>query len=119
MLNGDGYTSVMDWNRSRKPSVGLGLLRWQAGVFAVVLGFVTLAPRPGSATLLLTLAGPGPDQTLVREIARGAAIAGKGPAGGTLLVHAQPGIGLRALLEGTLAIRVPESLCSGSGMTNG
>lgn len=102
----------MDVDRLQKSPAGSGLLRWQAGIFAVILGFVVLVPRPDAATLLLPLAGHGRNATLTREISRGAAIAGNGPAGSVIVIHAQQGIGLRALQDGVLAIHVPEILCT-------
>ena len=102
----------MDLNRLHKSSAGYGLLRWQVGIFVAILGFVILAPRPDSAILLLPLVGHGESATLEWEISRGAAIAGKGPAGGIVLVRAQQGIGLRALKDGVLAIQIPQFLCN-------
>lgn len=96
----------------RKSSAGNGLLGWQAGIFGAILGFVILAPRPDSATLLLPLVGHDQTATLEWEISRGAAIAGNGPAGGIILVRAQQGIGLRAIRDGVLAIQIPQLLCN-------
>lgn len=95
------------------------LLRWQAGALAAIIGITLLAPRQNSATLLLPLAGDTDPAILKQEIRRGAAIAGSGPAGGTVLVNAQHGIGLRALQFGLLAIRIPTDLCSFTETANG
>lgn len=71
-----------------------------------------LAPRPGTATLLVPLVGHGQTAALAWEVSRGAAIAGNGPAGGIVLVRAQRGIGLRALRDGVLAIQIPQFMCN-------
>lgn len=96
-----------------------GMLRWQASVLAAIIGIVALSPRPDSAALILPLAGHASLATLQQEIQHGAAIAGPGPAGGTILLNARPGIGLRALRAGLLAIRIPAALCSNTEIANG
>lgn len=102
----------MDLDRLQKSSAGNGLLRLQVSIFVAILGFVMLAPRPGSAILLLPLVVNGETATLEWEISRGAAIAGKGPAGSIVLVRAHQGIGLRAIKDGVLAIQIPQLLCN-------
>jgi len=95
------------------------LLLWQTSAFAVIIGIVVLSPRADSATLLLPLAGNAELPILQQEIRQGAAIAGTGPAGGTVLLNARQGIGLRALQAGLLAIRIPAGMCSNTEIANG
>jgi len=95
------------------------LLRWQASAFAVIIGVVVLSPRADSATLLLPFAGDAGLAVLQQEIRHGAAIAGSGPAGGTVLLNARQGIGLRALQAGLIAIRIPADMCSNTETANG
>lgn len=109
----------MQGNGSQDWGISTHLLRWQIGALVVIVGTTLLAPRQDAATLLVPLAGNTDGTILKQEIRRGAAIAGSGPAGGTVLFNTQQGIGWRALQSGLLAIRIPADLCSNTEIANG
>ncbi|MBX9885716.1 MAG: hypothetical protein K2X68_12175 [Novosphingobium sp.] len=80
-------------------------------VLAVVVALAELAPRPGLAALYLPLVPARHHAALDWALARGAALNGTGPLGGLVLTAPPPGLGLRALREGALAIAIPSFLC--------
>lgn len=98
---------------------GTGWLKWQAALVAAVFTITALAPASGAAVLYVPLANAPRDSALAWALEHGAALAGTGPAGSVMLLNAQTGFGWRALREGALAIRIPESLCKGAGKADG
>ncbi|MEO0033631.1 MAG: hypothetical protein RIS94_3389 [Pseudomonadota bacterium] len=93
----------------------LGWLHWQAAIVAVAFAITALAPAPGAAVLYLPLAGHVRGGALDWALHHGGALAGVGPGGGVLMMNVQTGFGWRALREGALAIRVPQSMCRNAG----
>ncbi|MCY1671694.1 hypothetical protein OVA07_11825 [Novosphingobium sp. SL115] len=94
------------------------LLHAQAILLVATLAISALAPRRDAATLVVPLVGTakGP---LAWALAHGAAVAGPGPDGGVILVKADTSLGWRALLDGALAIRLPETLCTNASTLDG
>jgi hypothetical protein len=86
------------------------VLAAQGVVLAAVIALADFAPRPGLAALYLPLGG-GRHAALDWALAHGAAIGGAGPLGGLILDTPPPGLGLRALSEGALAVAIPSFLC--------
>ncbi len=109
----------MDWNRATGRSAGKRVLRWQAVTFGAILGFTMLVPRAGSATLLIPLSRDSATARLDAEVARGAQIAGTGPAGSVVLVNTAQGLALRALHGGMLALYFPDQFCTGKRTAHG
>lgn len=101
----------MNLNGLPNTPAGHRLLQWQACALVIILGVTVLVPDQNSATLLLPFADTNRAAVLEREILQGAVITGSSPVGGIVLIHTQQGIGLRALRDGVLAIRIPENLC--------
>ncbi len=82
----------------------------QCGVLALVIALAEFAPRPGLAALYLPL-GSNHHAALDWALAHGGAIGGAGPFGGLILNTPPPGLGLRALSDGALALAIPSFLC--------
>lgn len=83
----------------------------QCAVFAVVIALAELAPRPGRAALYMPLLPARHHKALDWALAHGGALNGAGPFGGLILSSPPPGLGTRALSEGTLVIAIPAFLC--------
>jgi hypothetical protein len=83
----------------------------QGALVALVVALAELAPRPGLAALYVPVL-PAPHRpALDWALAHGATLNGKGPLGGMILTSPPPGLGMRALREGALAVAVPAFLC--------
>jgi hypothetical protein len=94
------------------------LLRAQAVLLVATLAISALAPSRDAATLVVPLVGTA-KAPLAWALAHGAALAGPGPGRSVILVKADTSLGWRALLDGALAIRLPETLCTNASTLDG
>ena len=92
------------------PSPRLALAA-QAAVLALVIAVAERAPRPGLAAWYLPLFPARHHAALDWALAHGAALNGKGPFGGLIVIAPPHGLGARALYEGALVISIPSILC--------
>ncbi|WP_298194796.1 hypothetical protein [Novosphingobium sp.] len=83
----------------------------QCAVLAGVVAVAELAPRPGLAALYVPFVPGSPRAALDWALENGAKLNGAGPFGGLILISPPPGLGMRAMREGALAVAIPSFLC--------
>jgi hypothetical protein len=87
-------------------------------VIAVVFLASALAPRIGSAVLLLPITNQAGHKALQWALANNARVLGSSVVGGIVLDHAPDQIFLNALNAGALAISVPAAACTSRPRNN-